>query len=310
MVKSLSLSTIISIISLIIAFAAFFTSWRVQRAGYKLQLQLAKQPGRLESMEELYVDRLKKLGFGFKIHNGPSEVTVTRAKMEIIYTIKREKAIIMGKFRWGADYIVDMDSDDFGVLGIVGPSLSFRLPSFDEREWRFPYATSFDFPQYRPRREAPEQEISFTFSVIASGNRETSALFTPWGSWSSGSPFSHASSTDSGWHLEELLLGCLANEAVRNIESMSQGLKVPSELERMMVDTRDCPAEFLRWLTDTWKKAGSFREESTEKVARMLSELGSSDPDPELLSALTLQITEFRPPSDLYICKGSLAIRF
>jgi hypothetical protein len=296
-VKHLSLSTIISIISLIIAFAAFVTSWRVQRSSYKLQLRLAEQMGRLQSVEKLYVDQVKKLGFGFRVHNGSTEVTVTQAMLRIRYTVMREKAIILGKIRWGVDYEIEADSDDFGALGIAGPSLRLRLDRFDEREWRFPYLSSFDVPQYHRRRNVPEQYISFTLSVTASGNSVTSAPFTPWRS--SDSPFSHSFSHGYGWSLEELLLGLLANKAVRNIESASQGLKVPPELERMMVNTADLPAEFLRWLTDSWEKAGSFRDESTEKVARMLARLGSSRPDPELLSAVTLEISGDQPPSDL-----------
>ena len=108
------LPTIISIISAVIAFVAFITSWRTQRANYKLQLQVSGQAGHLQALNSLSRKKLEGKGSGFKALNGPNELTLTHATLRIAYTLHRRDATF-----WGEEiFTFSISSDEFGVLGM------------------------------------------------------------------------------------------------------------------------------------------------------------------------------------------------
>lgn len=295
MVKlNISISITISIISAVIAFAAFITSWRVQRATYRLQRQIADQVGRLRSVEAVSRNENKKLGTGFKVRNGPSKVTVTSAVISISYSFIKAGRLL----RQDEQSVFEVLSDEFGVLGITGPEFSFRLGRFDEAEWRLPFLASFRLPQDRRVEGGRKEQIEFTFSVTASGNTETSARFRPGGGFTYPTILGgYWRNVYNVWGLEDLVLAVLANEAVRNIEATSPSLDVPPELKRMRQPTHEFPAGLLEWLVGTWEEAGRISDESNEKIARMLARLRSSRPNKELLVALAEAISQNQPPS-------------
>ena len=303
MTKSDPVPIIISVASLVIAFAAFITSWRAQRASYRLQLRAEGQIGRIQAVEGIYGNQPRRLGIGFRIRNGRTAVTVTNATIIMTCTAERPSSIL-----WDKKFNLYVQSDEFSFLGITGPTFSFRLESFDEAEWRFPFLASFNLPQSMPDNDdgKDRQQIGFTFSVTASGETKSSTLFLVDGTISS-TIFGYKSLTNQytgAKALEGIILSAAAQEAVRKIASNPPptehdkrwaqtaeklGMRVPPpenvpppELKQLAQAMPDIPAALRKWLMCTWEEGGSFNDESTEKLARTLVKLRSPDLNPDI----------------------------
>ena len=282
------ISTVTSTISIVIAFAAFITSRRVQHANYNLQLQLAQRPGRLQQVKVLYPNRHERMGYGFKVINGPDEVKVSRAILYMTYRIYRRSAI-----RWiDEKFEFLIRPHELKILGISGKEFGFRLAPYDEEEWRFPY----DLPglHYETGDGNRQQEIQFRFAVTASEDTKSSDSLT-----FGASPvmlFAERARHTAHVSLEKVLLGVLAQDAVRGILSSSPSAQVPSDLKKLVLPF-DVPVELRNWLVDAWKQAGSFSDESIEKRARTLLKLRPPHPDPDLLATYIRAAPQDQPPS-------------
>jgi len=290
MTKSDPVPIVISIVSLVIALLALLNSWlvrRIQRKSYNLQLQAAQRAHRLQAVEAFYRDKQKQTGLGFRVRNGPDEVTVTRAEISITYTLNDPDAILWDEER----YIFDVSSDEFGVLGVTGPEFGFRLAPFDEREWRLPYSASRDLPDIPAEEGASTrryQQINFVFSVTASGST-TSSRPLLLGRYEGQPMFGYRHNTRNiGRILEKTIIGALAREALQTVRPeilptlVPPELKEPilsglddfkQELEHLAKGGRDVPLGLQKWLVDIWEQAGSFSDEQTERLARTLVKL-------------------------------------
>ena len=169
-------ATTIALISLLIAFAALMISWKamqIQRAEHKLNLAPAQEKALLRALKSFRKDRQRQLGMGFRIRNGPDTVTITRAAIDVTYTMFNTDALL----RQDERFTCDIQSDDFGVLRINGPEFAFRLDPNHEVDWRFPYSASFTLPEIQGTNAEGDryQQIEFIFSITASGNRTTSS---------------------------------------------------------------------------------------------------------------------------------------
>lgn len=300
MPKNDPLPTIISLVSLAVAFAALMISWQakqIQRAEHKLHRQTAEEKGRLKLVEGLNRNRSKQLGIGFKVLNGPDDVTVTRATITMRYTMNRRAAV----WRDDTEFTVRIGSDDFGILGITGPKLDFRLASNHEEEWRFPYAVSDRLPTIPPEKDAEEdrdQQIEFTFSVTASGNSKTSEpeyLLSGLGDTRHTALFGYRFKSDTPVLLKPIVLGALANQVIRNIQLAEGPISLPT-VEHLARGSINIPSGLENWLVSAWEEAGNFGDEPTETLARMLAKIRSTPLNPRLLKVL---VQEFPIDHDL-----------
>lgn len=308
MTKPDPLATVIALISLGIAFVALLISWQakqIQRADHELNRQAAKERGRLKAVEGLNRNKRQRLGIGFRILNGPDEVNVSRASISMRYTIDRPSAV----WRGDVEFTFDVQSDEFGVLGItrkgdgfkLKPFHDFSLKPFHEEEWRFPLAVSWYLPDPPAEEEGGGdrryQQIEFTFSVTASGHKVTSTRENLLGGWCSKKKrFGYRRQGGALSSLEVVILAALANEARRGIKSAS--IPVPNlSLDELVGRGFDMPSGLQKWLVDAWEQAGRFDEEETEQLARALVRLRPPHPDPELLAALLLAESQNQPAS-------------
>ncbi len=183
-----------SVASAAIAAAALVISIRAQRANYRLAQKVADQAGRLRSVEILRRDE-PSAGFGFKAQNGPSEVTITDAIVQIIYIARTEGKILHA----GRKVYFSIRADEFELVGITGPQLGFRLAPYDQAHWRMPISFSeFPFSIRAEQGYNDDQHIEFRFSVTASGDTKVSEPYTL--------GFSRISLLDSTYHFEETSL--------------------------------------------------------------------------------------------------------
>ena len=281
-------ATTIALISLLIAFAALMISWKamqIQRAEHKLNLAAAQEKARLRAVESFPKDRQRQLGMGFRIRNGPDMVTVTRAAIDVTYTIFNPDALL----RHDEIFRFDIRSDDFGVLGINGPEFAFRLDPNHEVEWRFPYSASFNLPEIQGANAESDryQQIEFIFSVTASGNRTTSSKPLRLGSLVINKPwFGYRRDGTAIFIMEDFILGTIARRVLQSTDSTQLPSPVQAELKRLASQGYvTMPAGLQEWLLDSWQQAGKFSDQSTEELARMLVELYPPDRDPDLLRA-------------------------
>jgi hypothetical protein len=288
MTKTDSLATTIALISLLIAFAALMISWKamqIQRAEHKLNLAAAQEKARLRAVESFFKDKRRQLGMGFRIRNGPDTVTVTRAAIHVTYTIFSLEAFLLQDER----FICDIQSEDFGVLGITGPEFAFRLDPNHEVEWRFPYSASFRLPEIQEANAKSDryQQIEFIFSVTASGNRTTSSKPFILGHVRGNKPwFGYRRDGEAIFFMESFILGAIARRVLQSTGSTHLPSPVQDELKGLAGQGYvQMPAGLQEWLLDSWQQAGKFSDESTEELARMLVELCPPDRDPDLLKA-------------------------
>jgi hypothetical protein len=281
------LATAIALISLGIAFAALLISWQakqIQRADHKLNRQAAEEKGRLREVEGLHRNKRKGAGIGFRILNGPDEVTVRRAVISMRYTVNRPGAV----WRDDVEFKLDVQSDEFGVLGITGKELGFRLLPLHDEEWRFPLSASWYLPNLPAEKEGGEdryQQIEFTFSVTSSGHTLSSLPELLLGGWDNRRlPFGYRDQRPkSKSSLQVIILATLAKDAIRSIQSTSTTVHAPS-LEALARRGPDMPAGLQKWLVDAWEQSGSFDETQIEKLARTFVRLRPPHPDPRLLA--------------------------
>jgi hypothetical protein len=292
--KSDQLATVLAIISLVIAFMALLISWqakRIQRSEHKLNLAAAEEKGRLQAVEGFYRDKRKHLGLGFRIRNGPDEVTVTSAKITITYTSIDSDAILVGDEKFTLSFL----SDDFRLLGMTGPEFGFSLGSRRETEWRFPYLVSFDLSKGSGYKQIPGLE--FIFSVTASGIPKSSSPLRL-GSFDGRKPLFGYRRGQTNFHapdLESVILGTLARKVLQSTNSAELISDLKLVLEQLARGYIEMPAGLQNWLLDSWEEAGSFSDDMNEKLARALVKLLPPRPDP--LTALDQSLSKDQPPS-------------
>lgn len=288
------ITIVISSISLLIALASFLTSRRVQHANYKLQLELAQRPGRLQQVGPLYRDKVNGLGYGFKVVNGPSEVTVSYAMLHLTYRVYRQLAIQ----QIDQEVQIAIRPHEFTILGVSGKGFGFRLAPYDVEEWRLP----FNLPElsYETSDGKREQEIELYFAVTASGLIKNSEPLT-FGATGRSWPFGKHVRSTGHMSLERTLLGILAWEAVGQIRSNNPSAQVPHQLTKLARGRQIIfPIELQNWLVDIWEQSGSFSNKSTEMFARQLVRLRPPHPDPNLLAAV-IRIISHEPPPSIYL---------
>ncbi len=168
----MSFANAIALATALIAAAAFVASI------FALRVAKANQAGRLTAVVPLSGQHTPPVGFGFKVINGPGEITVSKIWLDIAYStsaaIKGFKEMVSD----GQKYIMTVDSAQFSTLGLTGPSPGFRLAPYDEAEWRMPY-TAFNFPsEYKSDRGNEFQHVEFHFSVTAARDTRTSEPYS------------------------------------------------------------------------------------------------------------------------------------
>jgi hypothetical protein len=174
--KSATAANAVALVSALIAAAALVISIRAQRANYALARKIADQAGHLRAVVPLSGQNDPPIGCGFKIINGPDEVTVSGAYLVITYCTASPGDTFREIMFDGARYRIIIPSRLFNSLGFSGPQLGFRLPAYGEAEWRTPYAT---FPtEYRSDRGRKSQHLQFEFTVTASGTTMTSDKYS------------------------------------------------------------------------------------------------------------------------------------
>jgi hypothetical protein len=252
---------VFAIVTAVYAIKAFGTQSR------QLQLELARRPGRLQKVMPLLPDRHERLGRGFKVLNGPDEVTVSRAILYLTYRMYRAPTL-----RW-VDKVVEFAvlPHDFKILGLSGRALGFRLDPYGEEAWRF----SYDLPElsYETVDGQRNQQIELRLTVTASENTETSEPLMLGDE--SGPMTLLRARTRSRDHLAlaKDLISVLAQDAISAIRAINPSAQVPPELEELVLDWLDLPAGLRDWLVDAWQQGGSFSDESTEKLARTLLDI-------------------------------------
>ncbi len=278
----------ISGFSAVIALIALVTSRRTQRATYQLQLQADQRKARLKAVEVLGRDKRKRIGFGFKILNGPDEVTISDAKINITYKVYRDAAILRH------DILIRLvvRSDEFRVLGITGKPFGFRLIPNDEVEWRFPFSVTHYLPEIAAEndndtgRRQKIPVIELIFSVTASGNVKSCEEPLLLGGFVGGKTLLGFFERNITTTLKDIILGTLAKDALQTIGTMDPAVR--EELKDLARRGHNIPAGLLKWLVDTWEQTGSFSDESTEMLARYLIRLRPPSPDPILLASIAL----------------------
>jgi hypothetical protein len=224
-------------------------------------------------IEGVKKDRLPDLGFGFKIVNGPDEVTISECYLTISYEHKNFGALI-----WDKETIIleDIRSDEFAILGIKGPAPGFRLRPRDEVTWRFPSSASNRFlgeSTEESVRDDSRRQIKFTFRVVASGNVVCSKPFLPSGVISNTLlGFRHTAQIYG--RLESLVLSVLAQDALPGLRAMPAST-LSAEAEQIIKQygavARDVPGDFRKWIVDLWENEGHLGNETTEEFARSLA---------------------------------------
>jgi len=221
-------------------------------------------------------------------------VKVTEATI-IITCTKGPFSILWGERR----FELYVGSDEFRILGIAGRAFNFRLAPYDEEEWRFPFLASENLPQVSSHNDSENSQIEFTFAVTASGDTKDSTPFLVNGH--TREPlFGYRHQADESWStgfLEDIILSAAAQEALRNIRTRSSpstelekiglsALSVSPELEQLAQAMPSFPDAMRKWLMHTWEEAGSFNDESIEKLARTLVKLRSPYLEPDILVTL------------------------
>ena len=278
------ISTAASALSTAVAFAALIISQRTQRASYELQLELSQRSGRLKQVTCLYPDKVKGLGYGFKIINGPDEVTVSHAALDLTYRAFRSTSL-----RWTDEMVhITVPSQEFKILGMSGGEAGFRLARNDEVEWRFPR----DLPKlsYEAAGRNREQGLEIRFRVTASGETMASDPLT-FGS-DRETLFREQVRSTGRTRIDILLLGILASNAIRGIRSTDPSAQVPSELSELASASDDVPAELQDWLVNAWELSGNFSSKLTETFARILFRARPPHPDPAALAIFASMVSE------------------
>lgn len=275
MSKSDPVPTVLSIVSIGVACLALITSWgawMAQRATARLQRQASQEAGRLQEIETFYKDKRKRLGLGFRVLNGPNEVTVASAEILLNFTIADPDAILWQDTR----YRINVGSDDFGLLGISGPEFDFQLGPRRREEWRFPYSVSFNLPDIIIDGNSLYQQIEFTFSVVVSGKPPISSSPLFLGGYEEKPWFGYRNRR--GWrgtpNLEPIMLGIIAQKVLKSAHSTGLDPHFKDELEGMVRRAGpEMPAGLQTWLLRCWQEAGKFSDKPTEKMARSLISL-------------------------------------
>ena len=260
-------STMISIISVIIAGAAYFTSWRTQRAqraNYKLQQEISERPGHLKEITTLYRDKRERLGVGFRILNGPTEMPVTDAVINMTYTVHKHSAV-----RFEEKFTLPVRAKDFGVLGISGPKFEFTLTPYKQAEWRFPLSSSWYLPELTSiDNEVLTQQIEFVFSVTVAGETTSSEPEFLFGGDICKPTFGYKYANGSRSSLEDIIVGSLAADRVNLLRRENPNSEIPSELAAINPHS-DVPSGLRNWIFDAWEHSGKFSDDSLEGLARL-----------------------------------------
>jgi hypothetical protein len=251
-------------------------------------------------------DKRKRIGFGFKIINGPDEVTISYARIDLTYKVYKAVALL----RHDVLIRLIVRSDEFGVLGITGKSFGFRLMPNDEVEWRFPFSVTHYLKDIMAENDGDSirhekyPKIELIFSVTASGNVKSSERPISLGGFDGGKTLFGFHEKRTGATLESIILGALAKDALQNPDIINPAVGGGPAIRDELIDLVRrgeggyIPAELIEWLVDTWEQAGSFSDESTEKVARYLVGLRPPRPNPDrpALIALSEQPSAEQPP--------------
>jgi hypothetical protein len=275
-------ATAASSLSTFIAFAALIISQRAQRANYELQLKLSQRTGRLKQVLSLYPDKVKGLGYGFKIINGPDELTVSQVTLDLTYRKFRKTSL-----RWTDEMVnITVPSQEFTILGLSGDKPGFRLKQNDEVEWRFPRDLHRLSPEAAGRNR--EQGLEIRFRVTASGETMASDPLR-FGSNRYTLFRERVTSTVYG-RIDTLLLGILMKNAIQGIRSADPSAQVPPLLSKWA--NADIPTELQDWLVNVWESRGSFSSEVIEGYSRVLFRARPPHPDPTALSIIAGMVTE------------------
>jgi hypothetical protein len=261
------ISTVTSAVSILIAFAAFVTSRRVQRDSYKLQLELSQRLGRLKKVILLYPEGHERTGYGFKVLNGPDEVTVSNAILNMTYRIYRAPTL------WRVDKAVEfaIPPQAFNILGLSGKAPGFRLHGYGEAVWRFP--TNLPTLLDKTIDGRLNQQIELRLTVTASEDTKTSEPLMLGDRDGPMTLFRARVSSTDYVTLDKVLLGVLARDAMGAIRSASPSAQMLPGLGELLSPGINVPAELKNWLVDAWQQGGSFSDESTEKLARTLLDI-------------------------------------
>jgi hypothetical protein len=284
-------SLAIAAFSAAVSVVALITSRRVQRASLKLQLQVAQMAQRIRSVGYLVRDRHRQRGMGFRVLNGPDEITMSRATVNLEYKVHTRSL-------WQHPERVELNvgDDEFGILGIKGEALPFRFKPNDVAEWRFPFSVTYwfaeDLPgapiwnQNTPAKETPEIEI--TFSATASGKTVASDKSDPIkiGISASIEPLRGYAKTTRIVVLEHVILGALAKDVLKN-EKIKIDPLIRTEFERLVRRGLDLPELLCGWLLRTWEEEGRFGNEDVETFARSLAAIRHASIETEVPVLLT-----------------------
>jgi hypothetical protein len=266
------ISTVASVISIAIAIAALLVSRRAYRSSNELQLLLAERPGRLYQVTTLLPDRHKRIGYGFKILNGPAEVTVSSAFLYLTYKCYRQPTI------QSVDTCFELAirPAEFSILGLSsrsGKEFEFGLGPSGTEAWRFPY----ELPDVPAEIEdgKRKQQIVFRFAVTASEDTKDSDSIVLGDSGPVTLLRQRIRYTKYAG-LETVLLNALAKNAIRTIRSGSAQVQLPPVLEGL-VRHNDAAEGLQSWLVEAWREGGRFGDEQTERLARMLADPTTAD---------------------------------
>ena len=154
----------VSLSSVVISAIALIVAIRAQHANYRLARTVAEKAGRLQNITVVRLDAGSRYTRGFKVLNGPDEITVTDARFLVTYSLVERNKLI-----GAARFMFTLRSTCFDILGIEGPSLPLRLAPYEEIVWRLPrYARDLDLMS-TPEETTYDQFLRLQLEVTASG---------------------------------------------------------------------------------------------------------------------------------------------
>jgi hypothetical protein len=126
-----------------------------QRQNYRQAQRHDEQVGSLKSVHINYRGWKRVLTINFEALNGPADVTLTAAELEVCYFTQG------GNGRSARSFSFRVDSSEFPLIGITGPTPEFRLLPNDIARWQLKTGVSWGLSK--------GQEVQLRFSVTASG---------------------------------------------------------------------------------------------------------------------------------------------
>jgi hypothetical protein len=156
-------SAIFAGLSALLALIAIIVAVHAQRQNYRQVQRRDEQVGSLKSVHMNYRGWKRVLTINFEALNGPADVTVTAAELEVCYFAQA------GNGRSASSFSFTVDSAEFPLMGLRGPTPGFRLLQNDMVRWQLQTGVIWGLSE--------GQEVQLRFSVTASGKTISS---DPW----------------------------------------------------------------------------------------------------------------------------------